>query len=128
MRSAALVFLVLSTASAGAAPTCLQRTATYDFKPQLGGRSVIVTDRAQRKFRVSFAGPCAALDETRRLGFQTMEQSRLACVEKGDFLVSLRDTEIGSFGRSCGVEKVEPYTPEMEKADAVGRALDSAVQ
>ena len=54
-----------------------------------------------------------------------MEQSRLACVEKGDYLVSLRDTESGTFGRSCGVEKIDPYTPEMEKADAVAKAMDA---
>jgi hypothetical protein len=125
MRSAALVFLVLSTVSASAAPMCLQRTQTTDFKALLGGRSVIVTDRAQRKFKVSFTGPCGALDDTKRLGFQTMEQSRLACVEKGDYLVSLRDIDMGSFGRSCGIEKVDPYTPEMEKADAVAKAMDA---
>jgi hypothetical protein len=125
MRSAAFVLLVLFPVSAAAAPICLQRTQTYEFKPLLGARSVIVTDRTRHKFKVSFAGPCGALDETTRLGFQTMEQSRLACVEKGDYLVSLRDTDIGSFGPSCGVEKVEPYTPEMEKADAVEKAMDS---
>jgi hypothetical protein len=125
MRSAALVFFILSTISASAAPMCLQRTQAADFKPQLGGRSVIVTDRAQRRFKVGFAGPCGALEDPSRLGFQTMEQSRLACVEKGDYLVSLHDTDVGSFGRSCGVEKIEPYTPEMEKADAVAKAMDA---
>jgi hypothetical protein len=58
------------------------------------------------------------------LGFQTLEQSRLACVERGDFLVSQRDTGMGGIGKSCGVSKVEAYTPEMEKADAVERAMD----
>jgi hypothetical protein len=85
---------------------------------------VIVTDRALRKFKISFAGPCRALEDAPHLGFQTLEQSRLACVEKGDYLVSLRDADMGNFGRSCGVEQVVPYTQEMEKADAVAKAMD----
>ncbi len=48
----------------------------------------------------------------------------MACVERGDYLVSLRDTEIGNGARSCGVQQVVPYTKEMEKADAVAKAMD----
>ncbi len=128
MRNAALVFLVLSTVSAMAAPVCLQRTQTAAFQPRLGNRAVIVTDHAKQKFLVSFAGACRALDDTSRLGFQTMEQSRLACVERGDSLVSRRDTDFGGLGRSCNVQKIEAYTPEMEKADAVAHAMDRVAQ
>jgi hypothetical protein len=128
MRSAALVFLALSAFPVTAAPVCLQRTQTASFQPQLGNRSVIVTDHAKQKFLVSFAGACRALDDTSRLGFQTMEQSRLACVEKGDSLVSLRDADFGGFGRSCNVQKIEAYTPEMEKADAVAKAMDQVAR
>jgi hypothetical protein len=128
MRSAALVFLVLSAFPAMAAPVCLQRTQTAGFQPRLGNRSVIVTDHAKQKFLVSFAGACRALDDTSRLGFQTMEQSRLACVERGDSLVSLRDADFGGIGRSCNVQKVEAYTPEMEKADTVAHAMDQVAR
>jgi hypothetical protein len=129
MRAAALVFLVLFTAlPAAAAPACLQRTQTSDFEPLLGARSVIVTDHAQRKFKVSFAGPCRALEDAPRLGFRTLEQSRLACVEKDDYLVSLRDADIGNGARSCAVQQVIPYTREMEKADAVAKAMDRVAQ
>ena len=125
MRGAALVFLMLSAGSAAAAPICLQRTQTAAFAPRLGGRAVIVTDRSKQKFLVSFAGRCRALYDTSRLGFQTMEQSRLACVEKGDYLISLRDADFTGYGRSCKVSGVEEYTPEMEKADAVAKTMDS---
>ncbi len=128
MRSAALVFLMLSTLSAAAAPVCLQRTQTAAFQPRLGNRAVIVADRTKQKFLVSFAGPCRALEDTSRLGFQTMEQSRLACVGRGDYLVSLRDADFGGFGRSCTVRKIEAYTPDMEKADDVARALERIAQ
>jgi len=128
MRSAALLFLALSTLSATAAPACLQRTQTAAFQPRLGNRSMIVTDHSRQKFLVSFSGACRALDDASRLGFQTMEQSRLACVEKGDYLVSLRDADFNGFGRSCSVQKVETYTPEMEKADAVARAMDQVAR
>ena len=129
MRSAALVFLMLSVlyailGPAMAEPACLQRTQTVQFQPRLGNRAVIVTDRRNNKFLVSFAGACRVLEDTSRLGFQTLEQSRVACVERGDFLVSLRDVEMGGMARSCGVQKVEPYTAEMEKADTVERAMD----
>lgn len=85
---------------------------------------MIVTDSARHKFKVGFGGPCRALDDTGQLGFQTMEQSRLACVERGDYLVSQRETVMGGLGKSCSVVKVEAYTPEMEKADAVQRTMD----
>src|SRR3954469_2249025 len=104
MRSAAFLFLVLSTGSAFAAPVCLQRTQTVQFQPRLGNRAVIVTDRSAHKFLVSFGGTCRALEDTARLGFQTMEQSRLACVQRGDYLVSLHDIEMSGVGRTCGVE------------------------
>jgi len=124
MRVLVPFFLCLMGLPAIAAPVCLQRTQTASFQPRLGNRSVIVTDQTKNKFLVSFAGACRALDDTSRLGFQTLEQSRLACVEKGDSLVSLRDADFGGLGRSCNVQKVEAYTPEMEKADAVAKAMD----
>ena len=111
-----------------AQPACLQRTQTVQFRPRLGNRAVIVTDRRKNKFLVSFAGACRALDDTSRLGFQTMEQSRLACVVKGDSLVSLRDADFGGLGRSCNVQRIEAYTPEMEKADTVAKAMDRVAQ
>ena len=111
-----------------AQPVCLQRTQTVQFQPRLGNRAVIVTDRSSNKFLVSFAGACRALEDISRLGFQTLDQSRVACVERGDYLVSLRDIEMGAFGKSCGVHRVEAYTPEMEKADAVERAMDRVAQ
>jgi hypothetical protein len=116
--------LALFPLAAGAADFCLQRTQSLEFQPRLGNRSVIVTDRAQRKFIVSFGGPCKALDDAGQLGFQTMEQSRLACIDKGDYLVSRRGVEGGTFGRSCGVQNVTPYTAEMQNADAVKKAMD----
>ncbi|HMH64183.1 MAG TPA: DUF6491 family protein [Rhizomicrobium sp.] len=116
--------MTLCAVPAAAAPACLQRTRTFSFAAQLGGRSVIVTDRSRQKFKVGFAGPCAALDHSEQLGFQTMEQSRLACVERGDALVSLRDTGMDNLKRSCVVREIAPYTPEMEKADAVAKAMD----
>jgi hypothetical protein len=128
MRALAPFFLCLMALPAMAAPVCLQRTQTANFQSRLGNRSVIVTDRSKQKFLVSFAGACRALDDTSRLGFQTMEQSRLACVEKGDSLVSLRDADFGGFGRSCNVQKVEAYTPEMEKADTVAHAMDQVAR
>ena len=128
MRNAALLFLAFSTVSATAAPACLQRTQTVQFQPRLGNRAVIVTDRSKNKFLVSFAGACRALEDTSRLGFQTLDQSRVACVERGDYLISLRDIETGAFGKSCGVSKVEAYTAEMEKADAVARAMDQVAR
>jgi hypothetical protein len=126
MRIAALIFMTVCAVPAAAAPACLQRTRTFSFAPQLGGRSVIVTDRSGQKFKVGFAGPCNALDSAGQLGFQTLEQSRLACVERGDYLVSRRDTGMDDMRHSCAVQSVTPYTPEMEKADAVAKAMDKA--
>lgn len=124
MRGAFLALLILQTAPADAATVCLQRTQTASFAPRLGQRTVIVTDKSQRKYLVDFGGVCRALDYPGEVGFQTLQQSRLGCVERGDYLVSQRESGTGALGRSCGVRSVTVYTPEMEKAEAVQRAMD----
>jgi hypothetical protein len=124
MRGAALLFLIFLAVPAAAQPVCLQRTRAESFMPRLGERAVIVTDAGGRKYLVEFGGVCRALDHPRELGFQTLDPSRIGCVERGDQLVSRHDVGAGGLGGTCAVRSVKAYTPEMEKADAVQRAME----
>jgi hypothetical protein len=124
MRGAALLFLMFVAVPAAAQPVCLQRTRAESFAPRLGERSVIVTDNGARKYLVEFGGVCRALDHPRELGFQTLDPSRIGCVERGDQLVSRHDVGAGGLGATCVVRAVKPYTAEMEKADAIERAME----
>ena len=124
MRGAALLFLMFLAVPAAAQPVCLQRTQAENFVARLGERAVIVTDKGRRNYLVEFGGVCRALDHPRELGFQTLDPSRIGCVERGDVLVSRHDVGAGGLGRSCVVRVVKPYTAEMEKADAIERAME----
>jgi hypothetical protein len=124
MRGAAFLLLVFVAVPAAAQPVCLQRTRAETFVPRLGERAVIVTDAGRQKYLVEFGGVCRALDYPRELGFQTLDPSRIGCVERGDQLVSRHDAGAGGLGGTCVVRSVKAYTAEMEKADAIERAME----
>ncbi len=54
------------------------------------------------------------------LGFKAFAPGSLACLSRGDTVIS-RDV-VGPPDR-CIIQKIETYTPEMEHADAVQAAL-----
>ena len=102
----------LST-SAWAQDSCLRSNQIDGFNALPGNKSLIVMDRFKKKFKISFFGACDDLDWNLTLGFKTA--SSLSCVAKGDQVLSRR--VVGPVDR-CRIEKVEPYTPAMQQADA----------
>jgi hypothetical protein len=109
--------LLVTPALAGR--TCLQQSQIYSWKA-LNDRTLIVEDNFHDKFKLSLMVSCQHLQFHERLGFRTFSNTSLACVTKGDEVIS--GTSIGP--QHCPIKTIEPYTADMEKADKA--AADAA--
>ncbi len=93
---------------------CLQPINFYSFQPVPGNnRSLVVIDRARKRYRLTFIGPCYNLDYHLALRFKTFG-SNLSCVSRGDS-VYVRD--VATPGQ-CVIKSVTYQTPALDKADA----------
>jgi hypothetical protein len=107
--------LVAVPAAAQDRGQCLRQGEIYGFSPIKGNeRALIVTDRANRRYKVTTMYRCAGLDFNFAVGIKTLERGRLACVSRGDTIIS-RDP--GVAGDRCPIASIELYTPAMERAD-----------
>ncbi|HEY4123886.1 MAG TPA: DUF6491 family protein [Rhizomicrobium sp.] len=122
---AALGLAVLATPPAFAASRCLQVGQIYNFKA-LDDKTLIVEDNFHSKFRVSLLGTCPGLTFKEGIGFKTFgPHTSLSCVSGGDSIVT---RNMGTGGQRCAIQRVEPYTAEMMKADADAAAAKAAEQ
>lgn len=115
---AALAMTVLVT-PALANRTCLQQAQIYSWKA-LDNRTLIVEDNFHNKFKLGLMVDCQHLQFHENLGFKIFASTALACVSKGDEVIS--GTSIGP--QHCPIKTIEPYTADMEKADKA--AADAA--
>jgi hypothetical protein len=116
---------ILASAPAHANSRCLEVGQIYNFKA-LDDKTLIVEDNLHNKFRVALLGTCPGLTFKEGIGFKTFgPHSRLTCVSGGDSIVT-RDIGIG--GQRCAIQRVEPYTAEMMKADADAAAAKKAAE
>jgi hypothetical protein len=102
---------------------CLQPIRFYSWKA-LDNRTVIVTDRLHHDFKLSLAPGCYNIDYSLGLGVKSFSTSRLSCVARGDQVIVPRDA--GMPRQTCFIQKVEAYTPDMAKADAMAKAAAKA--
>jgi hypothetical protein len=94
---------------------CLQPFNFYSFQPVPGNnRSLVVIDRARKRYRLTFMGPCRNLDFHLALRFKTFG-GNLTCVSRGDS-VTVRD--VASPGQQCIIKSVDFQTPVQDKLDA----------
>ena len=119
-----LIFAAMAAAfslatSAQADRNCLQQSLIYSWNA-LDDRTLIVEDKFRNKFKLSLMMPCQHLQFHQNLGFRTFSNTALSCITKGDQVIS--GTPIGP--QNCPIKSIEPYTPEMEKADKA--AADAA--
>lgn len=98
---------------------CLQQSQIYSWKA-LNDKTLIVEDNFHDKFKVSLMVHCQHLEFHQTLAFKTFSNTALACVSRGDEVLS--GTPIGP--QHCPITKIEPYTADMEKADKA--AADAA--
>jgi len=109
---AALAAALLLSGQAMAAGTCLRQANIYNWN-SLNDRTVIVEDDFHQKFKLSLMTPCLNMQYKERLGFKTFGGTALSCISRGDDVIA--GSQIGP--QHCPISKIEPYTPEMEKAD-----------
>ena len=114
--SIATLILLAGVLPAAAPPTqdCLRIVNIYDYTPVPGNRALIVTDKARRKFKLTFLTRCTGLQYHMGLAFKSFGTGGLSCLAKGDKVIT-RDV---AGPPECIINSVEPYTPAMEKADA----------
>jgi hypothetical protein len=111
----------LLSAPALADRVCLQQSQIYNWDA-LNSRTLIVEDNFHKKFKLSLMVDCQHLQFHQRLGFKTFGGSALACLARGDNVIS--GTEIGP--QTCPIKSIEAYTPDMEKADKDAAAAAKA--
>lgn len=119
LAALAATFLSLPATAGG---TCLRQDQIYNWNA-LDDRTLIVEDDLHKKFKLSLMTPCEHLQFHERLGFKVFGGTALSCVTRGDDVIS--GSEIGP--QHCPIKSVEPYTPEMEKADKDAKAAKDAV-
>lgn len=112
MIALAAATAALVSTEASASTTCLQQAQIYSWNA-LSDRVLIVEDNFHHKFKLTLMSPCQHLQFHENLGFKTFSNTALACVSKGDQVIS--GTAIGP--QHCPIQTIEPYTADMEKAD-----------
>ena len=101
--------------------SCLEPIRLYSWNV-VNDRTVIVTDSARRNYKVSLMPGCFDLKFAFRLGFKAFSPSRLSCMARGDYV--LAPGAAGMPRQQCPIDSIVAYTPEMQHADAVAKALD----
>jgi len=103
-------------------PPCLQKINIWDFQPVPGNKSLIVIDRARRRYRLNFIGTCYNLQYHLGFRLKTFGVGGLSCVAKGDSV--LQRDPVGP--RECIIHDVQYQTPAMDSADAAAAAALAA--
>lgn len=117
--AAAMLFAVPAMAQAPAqAPAktdCLRLGQIDSFSAIKGNdRAFVVIDKLRRRFKINLMYRCPGVEFNMGVGFKTLESGRLACIARGDTVISRDVTRVGD---RCPISSVEPYTPAMEAAD-----------
>ena len=112
--SASLVlFTLLTGATAVPAPRggdseiCLQNNRIWSWNA-LDDRTLVITDRTNRRFLVNLSGGCIQLSVNPILALRFITRTNLGCLQPGDS-VSYRALALGRL--SCFVNGVQPYAP-----------------
>jgi hypothetical protein len=120
---AAVAVSLLSAPALAAGRACLEQSQIYNWDA-LDDRTLIVEDNWHHKFKVTLMVNCQNLQFHQRLGFKSFGGTALSCVSRGDSVIS--GTEIGP--QRCPIQTIEPYTPDMEKADKDAAAAAKAAE
>jgi hypothetical protein len=116
----AALFLAATAAPAFAAGNnvCLYRNQIDGWGAR-DDHSMIVNDRFGRKYLVTLSGICSDLNYSFGAGFKPLGAGG-PCLERGDHVIMRGG---GAMDRGvCWVNKILPYSPEMQKADKEARA------
>ena len=114
--------LVLGTLSAAAQGGVCLRTQQIDNWEALDDRTLIVTDRLDRQYKLGLVGSCTGLQQALfSLGFETF--SELSCIRPGD---SIRYNDLTFGPERCRITSVESYiAQEAENPKAENSKAES---
>jgi hypothetical protein len=113
----AVILAVMAPAAALAAPgdICLRQDRIEGWNV-LNDHTLIVTDKANKKFKLSLTGACHSLQFLTRLTFHPFSGSAVSCLARNDAV----EASLPGYGPSperCLITDVEDYTAAMEHAD-----------
>jgi hypothetical protein len=110
--------IVVLGAVLGAVPAAAQggaclRSQRIDNWKVIDDKTLIITDRADRQFKIAVVGTCAELQRTRfSLGFETL--SELSCIRPGD-AIRYDDPSFGP--ERCVISSIELYNDNSREND-----------
>jgi hypothetical protein len=116
----ALILILGAPSAAQAAPAtpagvCLRQDRVQGWNV-LNDSTLIVTDRAGKKFRLSLTGACHDLQFLTSLNFQSFGASGLSCLARNDTVAASLPGDHGPPQR-CLITEIQEYTAAMENAD-----------
>ena len=104
-------------------PDCLRVNQIDSFSPIRGDlRSMVVIDKFRNKYKISFNTVCQDIDYNGAVQIRTNSNFALSCVDRGDRVIS---QSFAGWRDRCVITRVERYTPEMQRADAMRSSRDN---
>ena len=101
----------------GAAANACLEPIRFDRWRAINDEVLIITDKANKSYRITLAPGCWDVSWAFNIGIQTFSPSRLSCVSRGDYVLVPRT--VSSPRQRCLIDKVEAYTPEMQRLEAL---------
>ncbi len=117
--SAVLVPAATAVPAAAADNVCL-RHMDVDGWGSRDNHSMVVNDRFGRKYLLSLSGLCSDINWAFGVGFRSLGGNFPgSCVERGDHVIMRGGgvTRMDARNSVCWVNRVQPYTKDMERAD-----------
>lgn len=117
MRIVVLVFFVLllplaaqaqPAAPPKPAPICLRQDMVWGWKV-VDNKTLIVTDKAQKAYKVSLKPGCFNLNWHMRLGFKSYSGMGVSCLSRNDYVIVPPLT--GQPGQRCFIADIAAYIP-----------------
>ena len=118
--------LVLPAAAQNSPPLtgtpCLQVANVAEMKPAPDRRSLMVSDKRSRWYRLNFTDVCEALQVRPELSFRTFNTNQYSCMARGDSVYST--TDVGA-NRLCRIQSIQFYNEEPSAPPAPEPAAPS---
>jgi hypothetical protein len=118
MRIVALVFLAVAIPLAAqaasvapvkpASPVCLRQDMVWGWNV-VDDKTLIVTDKAHKAYKVSLKAGCFDLKWHLRLGFKSYSGMGISCLERNDYVIVPPDA--GMPAQRCFISDIVAYTP-----------------
>ena len=120
MRNAALAFFAFAiplaaqaqtasmTPAKPASPVCLRQDMVWGWNV-VDDKTLIVTDKAHKAYKVSLKAGCFDLKWHLRLGFKSYSGLGVSCLERNDFVTAPPDA--GMPAQRCFILDIAAYAP-----------------